>query len=575
MPSKKRPLSPEEQLRDDFCLFLKAIWKHLGLPPPDPIQLNMAYTMQYGPPRLVIEAFRGVGKSYIAGAFCVWLLFRNPDLSILVLSASVDKASDQTQFMLRLVNEIPLLMHLSPRDSARSSMLAFDVAGAKAKQSPSVRSKGITSTITGGRADIILADDVETPDNSATQTMREKIREKVRELDNIIKPDPGARILYLGTPQLEDTLYGVLPERGYHVRVWPIRYPTAAEKARYGTNLAPKLFAELEADPTLAGKPTEGRRFNESIIAEKELTQGRTGFALQYMLGASLSDADKHPLKLRDLSVFDLNPERAPEKVIWATSPELLLNDLPNVGLKGDKLYRPMGYEGMRDPDGRVIWQPYTGAVMAIDPAGRGSDEVGYAVTKMLNSTIFVPAAGGLRGGHDMDTLQELALIAKTNQVKRIIVEANFGDGMWTKLFQPVLQQIYPCTTEDVKASNTLFKEARIIDVLEPVMSQHRLVFDPKVIQQDFETAREWYSAEKYLSYMLVYQLTRITRVRHSLIHDDRLDALSWAVWYWLQHMSGDQATKLQATKDRWMEAQIEKHLEACLGYEPQQQGWM
>ena len=37
-----------------------------------------------------------------------------------------------------------------------------------------------------------------------------------------------------------------------------------------------------------------------------------------------------------------------------------------------------------------------------------------------------------------------------------------------------------------------------------------------------------------------MYQLSRITRDRGSLVHDDRLDALSIAVGYWTQQMASE-----------------------------------
>ena len=82
---------------------------------------------------------------------------------------------------------------------------------------------------------------------------------------------------------------------------------------------------------------------------------------MQYQLDTTLSDLNKFPLKLSDLVVMNCNPENAPEKVIWASSPELQHNDLPNVGLQGDAYYRPMSIQGS--------WLPYTGCVMAIDPS--------------------------------------------------------------------------------------------------------------------------------------------------------------------------------------------------------------
>jgi hypothetical protein len=60
------------------------------------------------------------------------------------------------------------------------------------------------------------------------------------------------------------------------------------------------------------------------------------------MLNTRLSDAERYPLKLNDLVIIDCNVELAPEKIIWASSPELIINELPNVGLGDDKYHRPM-----------------------------------------------------------------------------------------------------------------------------------------------------------------------------------------------------------------------------------------
>ena len=67
-----------------------------------------------------------------------------------------------------------------------------------------------------------------------------------------------------------------------------------------------------------------------------------------------------------------------------------------------------------------------------------------------------------------------------------IIVESNFGDGMFTQLLKPVVQRYYPVTIEEV--NHTKQKELRIIDTLEPVMNQHGLVVSPQLIRQDFDT---------------------------------------------------------------------------------------
>jgi len=73
------------------------------------------------------------------------------------------------------------------------------------------------------RADYIIADDIEVPNNSMTQGMRDRLSEAVEEFDAILKPD--GRIVYLGTPQNQESLYNKLPERGYKTHIWPARFP--------------------------------------------------------------------------------------------------------------------------------------------------------------------------------------------------------------------------------------------------------------------------------------------------------------------------------------------------------------
>lgn len=532
------------------------VWKHLGLPEPTPVQYDIAYYLQNGPRRSVIEAFRGVGKSWITSAFVCWLILNNPQLKILVVSASKERADAFSTFVKRLINEIPMLQHLKPQDGQRDSVIAFDVGPATPDHSPSVKSVGITGQITGSRADILIADDVEVPNNSSTQMMRDKLSEAVKEFDAILKP--GGRILYLGTPQTEMSLYNQLPERGYEVRIWPALYPELQQVIKYQGKLAPMITKALEADSQNAGMPTDPRRFDEADLMERKSSYGKAGFALQFQLDTSLSDADRYPLKVSDLVIQNLNPTMGHLKVAWAAAPELCINDLPNVALTGDRFYRPMWHaDDMSE---------YTGAVMSIDPSGRGKDETGYACVKALAGNLFLTEAGGITGGYEVDTLEALAYAAKRNQVKYIVIEANFGDGMFTQLLKPVLSRIYPCTVEEVKHSTQ--KEARIIDTLEPVMSSHRLIVDQRVIQKDFDTAKD-------IKYSLFYQLTRITRERGALVHDDRLDALAIAVNYWVESMARDNNKAASEIKGMAIDRELKKFMGSILGVKPKANSWI
>ena len=543
METVKHPLK-------DFRNFLFLVWKQLALPEPTKVQYDLADYLQTSPKRSIIQAFRGVGKSYITSAYVVWRLMLDPDLKIMVVSASKERADAFSMFTQRLIMEMPLLAHLIPDKDQLWSRIAFNVNGAMASHSPSVKSVGITGQLTGSRADLIIADDIEVPNNSQTQQMREKLATLVTEFDAVLKPLDTSKIIYLGTPQTEESLYDVLQDKGYVTRIWPSRYPKKDQVSRYGDRIAPSLMGELEADPNIEWNPTDPDRFDEADLIERELSYGRSGYALQFQLDTSLSDADRHPLKLKDLIVMSVDISKAPEKPIHGTMSHLEVKDVPNLGMRGDRFYEPFKLSGE--------WVDYSGSVMAIDPSGRGADETSYAVIKMLNGFLYCPDVGGVEGGYSNKTLETLVDIAKTNNVNYVLVESNFGDGMFSELIKPYFSKAYPVTLEEVRHSKQ--KELRIIDTLEPVMNQHKLVIDREVIQKDYDSIQK-YPNDVAQRYSLFYQLTRITKDRGALAHDDRLDALSMAVAYWVEQMASDADEQMRERHSDMLDKELDKFL--------------
>lgn len=526
----------------DFRNFLYAVWKHLGLPDPTPVQYDIAYYMQHGPDRLIIEGYRGVGKSFIASAFVVWHWWWDPQLKAMAVSASKERGDAFSQFCLRLIREMPELKHLEPTPDQRRSLVAFDVRGATADHSPSMKSVGITGTLTGSRSDLIIADDIEVPKNSQTMQQREKLRELVKEFDAILKPLPGRRILYLGTPQIEDSLYNHLLERGYEMRVWPSRKPSEKQMANYRGKLAPMVIAMNIA----AGKPTDPKRFDDEDLTRRELSYGRSGFSLQFMLDTSLSDANKFPLKCADFIVSDVDVDVAPVKMSYGSSDDQQTG-LQCVGMTGDRWYGPM-YVSKE-------YAPYTDSVLYIDPAGRGDDRTAFVVLKYLNGMLFLKRAGSLEGGYSDLTLSALAQIAKTEKVHRVRVESNFGDGMYLQMLKPWLTRIHPCNTEEVR--NTKQKELRIIDTLEPVLNQHRLIVDRAIVTNDQLLDPE---------HQLFYQLTRVTKERNSLGHDDLLDALGGGVASFAADLDGMYEDSEEKRKSELQDEALSAFMERVTG---------
>ena len=532
----------------DFRNFLYIAWKHLKLPQPTDIQYDIADYLQHGSQRQIISAFRGCGKSWITSAYVLWRLLLDPQLNILVVSGSKNRADDFSTFCLRLLHEMPILNHLYPKESQRQSKISFDVAPALASHQPSVKSLGITSQLTGSRADLIIADDVETSGNTQTQTMREKLSEGIKEFEAIIKPEKTSRIIFLGTPQSEFSIYNKLQERGYKVRFWSARYPTENQLKSYGSSLAPIIGNTWTHERI--GEPTDPIRFNDEDLLKREASYGRLSFNMQFMLDTTLNDLNKYPLKLSDLTVMSLNPDNAPEKIIWASSPELRQEGLPNVGLQGDTYYRPMQVQGE--------WLPYSGSVMSIDPAGKGKDETSYCVTKFLNGNIFILDAGGFSAGYTEHVLNKLTQIAKKNKVNKILIEENFGQGMFEALLQPYLRNDYKCTTELVR--QTTNKHRRILDTLEPLISQHRIIVDANVIKNDYEGTNELYPPEQALKYQLFYQISRLQKGANTLAQDDRIDAMQIACQYWQKQLAKDQEQAYKDRKEDMLNMELDKY---------------
>ena len=543
-----------DPLRRDFRNFLFKIWQHLLLPEPTPVQYDMALYLQHGPKKKMLQAFRGVGKSWITSAYVLWRLYCDPQLKVLVVSASKDRANEFSTFTKQLIDEIEWLMYLAPVGEQRDSKISFDVGPSLAAHAPSVKSLGVTGQLTGSRAGLIIADDVEVRNNSLTQVMRDKLVENTKEFSSILTSEEESEIVYLGTPQSEQTVYKGLPERGFAVRVWPARVPDEEQRKEYEEYLCPNIAARTDA-----GAPTDPKRFSNENLIGRELDKGKAAFAMQFMLLTSLSDEERYPLKLRDLLVMGLNRETGPSKVVWGNQPEHVANDLPMVGMPGDRLFRP-AFIGEEYAD-------YTGAIMFIDPAGRGKDETGYAVVKMLNNMLFATALGGIAGGYDRDTLLKLAGVAKEQAVKKIVIESNFGDGMFTALLKPILSELdYNVTLDEIR--HTTQKEARICDILEPVMNSHRLVIDDQLIKNDISRTPE-------TEYQLFFQMTRITRDRGCLGHDDRLEALASCVQCFTSQLTGRPQESEKKAKEAWLDKELRKIEDHHLGRKRRKPNWI
>lgn len=161
------------------------------------------------------------------------------------------------------------------------------------------------------------------------------------------------------------------------------------------------------------------------------------------------------------------------------------------------------------------------------------------------------------KDGYSDRTLLDILRGCKKFNVTKLLIETNFGDGIVAELFKKHLQQTKQLIDiEEVRAN--VRKEDRIIDSLEPVLNQHRLVVDRSVIEWDFKSNPDA-APEERLLYMLFYQMSRMCREKGAVKHDDRLDALAQGVKYYTDAMaiSAHEAMN-QRKRDDWNDMMAE-----------------
>lgn len=505
-----------DPIKEDFRNFVWMAWGCLGLPEPAPIQYDVATYIADGPDRRMVQAMRGFGKSYLTATYAAWRLYCNPDTTILTVSATSNRAREFIRLTRRLLSGLEVCAHLIPREGDRDGADRFDVGNkTRVSKDPSVAAYGVASMITGTHVDLIILDDVEIPENSMTVESREKLHTKLMECENVL--NPGGDILYLGTPQTEDSVYNRLGEH-YQVLRWPARAPDP-ENDKACVRLAPYILDSLSRGEMEPGDPTYPEYYPEDLLLEREGIMGPSIFALQMLLDTTLADIERYPLKLKNFIVMDLDGDHAPNRLAWGTTKPA--KDIPSVGLGKDYFYYPMW---MSDD-----FEDFEQTILYVDPSGRGKDQTGYCVARLLKGTIFVPEAGGLDGGYDESTLQRLADMCSKYKADTVVVESNYGDGMFSSLLAPVLGRTHGnCAITEERVSGQ--KELRNIETLEPAMASHRVVISPEVARQK----------------ELMIQVTRITRERGSLRHDDQIDALSGAVRFFRDRLSLDAAKKVE-----------------------------
>lgn len=533
-----------------------------GNPHINRVQIDMVLWLFNGHKYRMIMAQRGQAKTTITAIYAVFRLLHDPKARILIFSAGGKMAKEIASWVVQIIHGLDILecMRANRNDGDRASIEGYDVNWVLkgADKSPSVKCLGVDSNAQGSRADILIADDIESMKNARTVGGRELLEELTKEFESICA---DGDIIYLGTPQTSESIYNNLPSRGYRIRIWTGRYPTQEQRDSYGEYLAPMLDQDVRDNPSLRtgggiggniGQPTCPEMFTDEILIDKELSQGAAKFQLQYMLNTQLSDQDRYPLKLGNLIVADYNSDSAPICPVWSQDQDNLARELPKISnRKEDNLYWAVKRQ--------YEYKPFERSLMYIDGAGGGSngDENAYAVIKLIGSYIYLVAWGGVKGGYDEEEcLMPLVKIAKEHNCKTVYIEKNYGNGSHMAMLKPLFDKHFPVTLEEEYGTGQ--KELRIIDTIEPVLTRHQLIVSPEVVRKDLMSIRR-YPTEIQITYSGLYQLSMITRDKSCLRHDDRLDALSGAIRMVTESIGFDTQMLIEKKKERehrdWIKA--------------------
>jgi hypothetical protein len=173
-----------------------------------------------------------------------------------------------------------------------------------------------------------------------------------------------------------------------------------------------------------------------------------------------------------------------------------------------------------------------------------------------LNGNLFLRGIYASQDGYSDKTLTDILRLGKRYGATTCLIESNFGDGLVMEVMKKhAIEMRIGMAFEEVRS--TTRKEDRIIDTLEPILNQHRLVIDTRLVTWDYQSNQQM-APEDRLPRMLMYQLTRMCREKGAVKHDDRLDCLSLGVKFFQDVMAVSQLEQDKAQRRAQWDAMLD-----------------
>ncbi|MEZ5814998.1 MAG: phage terminase large subunit [Alphaproteobacteria bacterium] len=467
----------------DFPLFI-VIWnQRMNLTTPQ-IHLKMARWLERawikGDTRLLLMAFRSAGKSTITGLFAAWLLYRNPDLRILVLAADFSLAKKMVRNVKRIIERHPLTDRMKPQTADQWASDRFTVKRMIELRDPSVLAKGITANITGSRADIVICDDVEVPNTCDTIEKRRELRERLGEMEYVLVP--GGTQLYVGTPHNYHTIYADVPRKEF------------GEEQEFLAGFKRLKLPVLDEN----GESAWIERYSEADIARMKRAAGPNKFASQMMLRpVNIAEGRLNPELLQ---IYEHDLDYAKElNALFLSSHSPLAGEGRGEGGRCIKLVSASAFWdpafGSAKGDNSVM------AVLFADAKGNFYlHHIAYIQNEEISKTDEATAQ-----------CQIVAQIAREHYLPSLSVEINgIGKFLPNILRNELARAKAPTRVQEI--SQTRAKDLRILEAFDAILAARRLYVHRRVLQTPFMMEmREW-------------------RPGANKGHDDGLDAVAGAL---------------------------------------------
>ena len=451
-------------------------------------------------PRTLILASRNSAKSTLTTLYLTWRLFLDPTLSILMVSKSAALAKRNLRTVRTYIDRCQLLEPLRPTDDEIDAAEGFEVPGSRELLSGarSFSSLGRTGQITGMRADLVVSDDIEGRDDN-TPEKADALNEMIGELEHVL--NPNGRVIWLGTPQSQYTVYARLlkDETVHSVKACMFEQDFIGGAGK-GQGVEVLLHSRWPY------------RFSDEDLAKKRKSVTKREWNLHWALEIDTKLMDDRPLKIAGFVVADLDPRATQAALSYSPGGEVL-HDLNRwSAAPGD--HWTAAAEVSKDQ------RPYILTLAAIDPASglAGRDAIGLAIISVTQGgQAVVRHVEGVRGESQLQCIKDIAATLQKFGVQRMAVEEKADSLFGASLATALQQRQWPITLEQIKAG-TQSKGERIVSTLSPALSAGRLVLPRALVNTDHVGE-------------MVQQMMGVTwdnKIRSK--HDDIIDALSHAV---------------------------------------------